>query len=459
VTTAIQPHEAARRLIERRQARADLLAFAQFTMPGYDPAPHLHLLAQRLHAIEQGDLKRLMVFFPPRHGKTEMVSIRFPCWYLGRHPRAKVVQAGYAESITLVHSRAARQVFLSPEMGRLFPALRGGASTVREAAHEWETAAGGSYYGVGVGGGLTGRGFNIGIIDDPVKDAEEARSPTVRQHIWDWYTQVFRTRAEPEGSIILIMTRWHDDDLAGRLLKQSHDDPEADQWEVLHLKAIDHEGNALWPARYPIEVLKQTRATIGSSQFAALYQGSPQIETGNIVKRDWWKFYDPDERPAFNRIVHSWDTAFKTKSANDWSVGTVWGQNETGVYLLDVWRARVEFPELKRAAVSLWERDRAIAVLVEDAASGQSLTQELRRETPIPVIPVKVDSDKVSRLYAVTPMIEAGRVFLPRRAPWLHDYLEELSAFPSGAYDDQVDSTTQALRYMMSAGTPNIRWL
>lgn len=410
-------------------------------------------MANKLEAIERGELKRLIVLMPPRHGKSELVSLRFPCWYLARHPDDYIIQAGYAESIALHHSRQARDIFISSEAMRLFPYIhhrpeRPGQETVipeRQAAHEWGTKQGGSYYAVGIGGGLTGRGFDVGIIDDPVKDEEEASSSTYRERAWDWYQKVFRTRAEPDAAIILVMTRWHQEDLAGRLLNQAREDPTADQWEVLHFKASE-DGRALWPERYSINELMKIQSSIGSRAYESLYQGSPTIAEGQIIKREWWRYYR--ERPQFLKTMHSWDTAFKDKSQNDYSVCTVWGEAQNGFYVLDVWREKVEFPELKRVAVALYERDRPNVVIVEDKASGQSLIQELQRNTRIPVLPVKVDRDKVARAYSITPLIEAGKVLLPEAAPWLFDYLEELSAFPNAAHDDQVDSTTQALSFM-----------
>jgi predicted phage terminase large subunit-like protein len=241
------------------------------------------------------------------------------------------------------------------------------------------------------------------------------------------------------------MTRWHKEDLVGRLLKQSKDDPTSDQWEVLHLPAIK-DNQALWQDRYSLEDLKSIRSTVGGRAFESLYQGNPTIAEGNIIKREWWKYYR--ERPTFTRIIDSWDTAFKAKAENNYSVCTVWGEAANGYYLLDVWRQKVEYPELKRAAISLHGRDKANVVLVEDKASGQSLIQELKRDTKLPVLPVKVDSDKVSRVNAVSPLIESGKVLLPESAPWLHDYIEELSSFPSAEHDDQVDSTSQFLAWV-----------
>lgn len=446
----------------RLNARSRLLPFCQYTDPNYIPAEHLKRLAEKLEAVERGEITRLIVVMPPQHGKSELISRRFPCWYLGRHPEDHIVQAGYAEGMALFHSRKARDIFVSSEMHNLFPQVyyrpeRAAQEVIipeRQAAHEWGTKQQGSYYAVGVGGGLTGRGFNIGIIDDPVKDAADASSKTYRDNTWDWYTTVFHTRQRPRAAIIIVMTRWHHDDIVGRLLKHQEENPDSDRWEVLHLKAIEN-GKALWPERYPLETLEKIKSSIGSRAFESLYQGEPSIAVGEIFKREWWQYFD--EPPDFQRVIHSWDTAFKKKQTNDFSVCTVWGEARNGYYLLNVWRGRVEFPELKTVAVAMFEKDKPSACLVEDLASGQSLIQELQRGTRLPVLPVKVDSDKITRASSVTPMIEAKKVFLPRNAPWLYDYLEELSSFPNGAFDDQVDSTTQALNWLRGGGEETVR--
>lgn len=450
----LRQKEAANELLRRRKSRNNLLDFCQYTMEDYQISPHLIVLIEKLEAIERGEIKRLIVIMPPRHGKSELVSVRFPCWYLARRPEEFIVQCGYSESIALVHSRKARDVFISVEMNTLFPEIayrpeRASQEIIipqRQAAQEWGTKQSGSYYAVGVGGGLTGRGFNLGLIDDPVKGYEDAQSETIREKTWEWYKSVFRTRVAPDAAIIIIMTRWHQDDLVGMLLQQAHDNPEADQWEVLHMPAISEDGKALWSERYPAEILNEVKNTIGARAFESLYQGRPVIASGQIFKREWWKYYD--ERPIFVRVVHSWDTAFKEGVHNDFSVCTVWGETDESFYLLDVWRGRVEFPELKRVAEALACRDTPNIILVEDKASGQSLVQELQRNTKLPILPIQVDRDKIARAESATPLIEAGKVKLPKYADWLYDFLEEVSAFPNAKYDDQVDSVTQALEYL-----------
>jgi len=437
-------------LLKRKEARDQLIPFCQLTFPGYQPASHLVALASKLEAVERGEIKRLMVFLPPRHGKSEICSVRFPARYLGHHPQAQVIGCSYAEGLAYTFSYAIRETILSPQYQRLWQYQLDQAGAVRwQIAGKADLRA--SYIASGVGGSIIGEGADLLIIDDPVKNIEEAESKNQRDRVWDWYRTVARTRLQPDASIVLIMSRWHQDDLAGRLLELARNDPKADQWVVLHLKAIEDD-KALWPERYPLDALEVIKASIGGRAFESLYQGEPTIAEGNIIKREWLRYYK--ESPSFNRIIHSWDTAFKAKSSNDYSVCTCWGETQNAYYLIDVWRGRAEFPELKRIAESLYERDKPVAVLVEDAASGQSLIQEFQRDTRIPLLPVKAERDKVVRTYAVTPLIEAGRVYLPEWAAWLYDYVEELSAFPNGQFDDQVDSTTQALNWLNTSKLP-----
>ena len=444
----VSPQKAAQELLKRRQARNHLLPFCQYTYPNYVGAGHLALLADKLEAAERGDIKRLMVFMPPRHGKSEIASIRFPAWCYGQDPQYQIIGCSYAESLAYTFSYAIRETISSPQYQRLWDINLDKSGSVR-----WQLSGKNnkrdSYIAAGVGGGITGEGADFLIIDDPVKNSEEAQSQVYRDKVWEWYTTTARTRLQPNGAIILIMTRWHKDDLAGRLIEQSRLDPKADQWNILHLKAIDN-GKALWAERYDIPTLENIRASIGSRAFTALYQGEPTVAEGNIIKREWWRYYKA--RPNFDKVIHSWDTAFKKGTTNDYSVCTVWGVTQNGFYLLDVWRKKVEFPELKRAVIALYDRDHPAEVLVEDKASGQSLVQELKRDTRIPIIPVKVDVDKEARVNAITPSIEAGKVFLPESAPWLFDYVEELSAFNNGEHDDQVDSTSQALKQLLTIG-------
>jgi len=289
------------------------------------------------------------------------------------------------------------------------------------------------------------------LIDDPLKDHEEANSETVRKALHEWYASVAYTRLMSGGAIIIIQTRWHEDDLAGWLLREHS----SENWDVLSLPAIAEqdegfrkEGKALWPERFPLPELEKIRAAIGGRAWASLYQQRPAAAEGAIFKRDWWQFFSSPLPVTMNQIVQSWDTAFKKGTENDFSVCTTWGVAGDGYYLLHLWRGRVEFPELKRVLASLAEQWKPNAILVEDKASGQSLIQELKLSTALPLIPVKADSDKQTRAQAITPLIEAGKVFLPQSAPWVSDFVEEMACFPNGVHDDVVDATTQALNYL-----------
>jgi predicted phage terminase large subunit-like protein len=301
---------------------------------------------------------------------------------------------------------------------------------------------------VGRGGSITGRGANLFLIDDPLKDREEANSVTIRKLLHEWYANVAYTRLEPGGAIVLIQTRWHEDDLAGWILREH---PRED-WHILNMPAIAEEdegwrkeGEALWPARFPLQELEAIKAAIGSAAWASLYQQRPAAAEGQIFRREWWQYYN--DPPESGLVVQSWDCAFKAGKENDYSVCTTWIATRRGYFLVSLWRGRVQFPDLKRQLDLQFQAWHPSAILVEDSASGQSLIQELCT-TNRPIIPRKPDSDKISRAQAVTPLIESGRVFLPQAAGWLGDFVDEFAAFPNAAHDDSVDSLTQALNYL-----------
>jgi predicted phage terminase large subunit-like protein len=433
-----------------------LVSYARAVCRELQIAVHHEFIATRLEAIEQGKIHRLMIFCPPRHGKTTWGTQLFPAWYLGKHPDRSIITATYGQDLADDFGRKVRNLVTAPLHQAIFPDCRlaDDASSMRR----FGTTAGGVYYAVGREGPITGRGAHLFIIDDPLKGPEEAHSETVRRALHDWYTSVAYTRLQPGAATVIIQTRWHQDDLAGWLLREHADEG----WEVISLPAIaeidEHfrrVGEALWPEQFPVEALQQIRTAIGEQAWARLYQQQPAAAEGVIFKREWWRLYlEPPQ--LFKRIVQSWDTGFKAGAENDYSVCTTWGVADNGYYLLWLWRGRVEFPELKRKLKSLAEQYNPNAILIEDKASGQSLIQELRSETSLPIRAVRADSDKVTRAHAVTPLIEAGRVFLPEDAAWLADYLEELSAFPNGLHDDAVDSTTQALNYLRKPSTTGI---
>jgi predicted phage terminase large subunit-like protein len=429
-------------------ARGDLACYATALWPQFSLAPHHNLIISKLEAVERGEIPRLMVFLPPRHGKSLITSTIFPAWYLGRNPDRNVIFATYGQALSDDHGRQVRNLLSDPLHEAIFSAGR--LSENCAAAHRFNTIQGGSYFAVGRDGPINGRGADLLILDDLLKGSSEANSEIIRRSQHDWYSSVAYTRLAPGGSIVLIGTRWHQDDLAGRLLSSSS----AEHWDVLSLPAIAEEdesfrrkGEALWPERYPLSVLEKIRAA-SERTFVSLYQQRPSAVEGAIFKRDWWQFYRPPAVGPFIRIIQSWDTGFKTGQENDFSAGTTWGVSENAFFLLHLCRVKAEFPELKGMMTSLAEERNPDVILIEDRASGQSLIQELRSSTRLPIRPVKPDNDKQSRAHAISPAIKAGKVFLPEGAPWLQDFLDEMSNFPNGLHDDIVDSTTQALNYL-----------
>jgi predicted phage terminase large subunit-like protein len=443
-----------------------LLAYAVGQWDGYTPAPHHKLLAKKLTGVANGTIKRLIIQMPPRHGKSMLASEFFPAWYLGLNPSHQVITATYAQGLADDFGRKVRNLINSVAHCWFFPDSV--MSDDSQAANRFNMAQRGAYFAVGAGGPITGRGADLLLIDDPIKGREDAESETMRQRLKDWYTGVARTRLMPGGAIVVIQTRWHDDDLAGWLQR----DHAHEGWDVLNLPALAEpddplgreEGAALWPEAYPVEELAIIRQSVGSRDWSALYQQRPSAAEGSVFKRENWKYYTPTEHEPKSlisalgcfQVVQAWDTAFKKGSLNDYSVGVTIGISVNRYYVLDCWRDRLEFPDLKRAVMAQAAKWGAHAVLVEDAAAGQSLIQELGRNTRIPLIPVKADKDKVSRANAVTPTHEAGLCYLPNGAHWLSDFVDEMAGFPSAPHDDQVDAWVHGMAWAMQANPPEV---
>ncbi len=406
-----------------------------------------------------------------------LISEYFPAWYLGRNPQNQIIFATYSFERSGDVGRKVRNQLIDPMHSQIFPGIS--VSKDNQGMNRISTTQGGNFFAVGVGGAIIGRGAHLFVIDDPIKSREEAESELQRGKLVDWFRSVAYTRLMPGNAIIVVQTRWHFDDLTGFLLE----DLKHENWHVLSLPAIaEHDddpmgraaGDALWPDRYPIETLYQIRDTIGTREWNSQYQQNPLPSSGGMINLDWFKRYkyqemqdgfaktqaDPDAPAPFGitRIACSWDTAFKEKQLNDPSACTIWGmtKNNSEFYLLEVVAERLGFPALKKRVIGIHDKFRGVLrrpvpVIVEDRGSGQSLIQELKNSTSIPVIAVTPENNKQIRLDAVAPIIEAGRVFLPDRAPWLVPYETELTRFPLWRTDDLVDSTSQFLQW---AGKP-----
>ncbi len=435
-------------------ARTDLAVFCALVWPRFEMAPHHRLIVEHLEKAERGEIDRLLITLPPRHGKSLIASTMFPAWYLGRNPDRSIIASSYGQELASDFGRRVRNFVAEPLHRAIFPKCV--HSDDSNAVHRFNLTAGGAYYAVGAGGPITGRGADLLLIDDPIKSREQAFSAAERKSLQSWYESVAYTRLQPGAAIVLIQTRWHQDDLAGWLLREHGDDG----WIVLNLPAIAEadegwrrEGAALWPKRFSLAKLAQIRAAVGGAAWAALYQQRPAAAEGAVFKREWWRYYTAATLPPrFESIIISLDTAFKVGTSNDYSVGVVLGVAANGYFVLDLMRGRYEFPALERQVLALAERWKPERILLEDKASGQSLLQTLRLNSRLPIVPVRVDADKLSRAHAVTALCETGNVLLPEAAPWLADFLDEVSSFPAAPHDDQVDALTQVLNFVSAEG-------
>lgn len=453
----------------RELARRTMGDFVLYVDDNYRMNWHHRLLCDYLDKLACKEIRRLMVFMPPRHGKSELVSRKFPAYLLGRNPDTSIISCSYSADLASRMNRDVQRLIDSEQYLELFPGTQLSNQHTRRFYETRYTRNNnmfevvdkkGTYRSSGVGGGITGMGGEYIIIDDPVKNREDADSATMREKVYDWYTSTLYTRLEKDGCILLTLTRWHEDDLAGKLLKAAEEG--ADQWTVLELPAVceyppkpydvRQEGEALWKWKYDEEALEKMKVTVGSRDWAALYQQHPTPGEGGTFKREWWNYYKvlPDGLYDF---VQSWDCTFKDAQSSDYVVGQVWARKGSSRYLLDQVRGRMSFTETLRAIRSLSAKwPQAIRKLVEDKANGTAVIDVLRKEIP-GLIPVEPEGGKIVRANAVTAVAEAGNIYLPDPsiAPWVHDFVEEHAVFPNGANDDQVDAQTQANTYYNSS--------
>lgn len=460
--SALAWHDLARDILSRpddyidERDRRRLGAFARRVFPGYESDAGIEAFVGELEAAAITPGSRTLIDRPPRHSKSLHVSEMLPAWYLGKFADRRVIAASHSAHLAYTFSRRVRNLIVDPRYP--FPGVTVAGDKAAVSAWDVEGTRGG-YAAVGVGGSPTGIGANLIIIDDPIRNAADADSRTMRDALWEWYQGTIRTRLEPGGSIVVTATRWSDDDLIGRLLAAEKTGGET--WAHLHSPAIDDDGHALWPERWPVPELLKIKDAVGSRVWQSQYQGDPQPAEGGTFKRQWWRPYRT--LPAdVTRAEITVDSAFKDGVANDFSVFALWARDTVGnAYLVRVWRARVQFPELiqmgKQAHAYASARFPTLRVplVVEDNASGQSAIQVWQRETGIPVVPYKPVGSKISRAEAITPVVEGGRAFVPEpdadNAGWLDDWLTEHDRFPTGSHDDAVDTSTMALSRLTAA--------
>ena len=570
-------------------------AFAQFIEPEFKRPSHIQTILKALFKIHTGEMKRLIVTLPPRHGKSMLISKLFPAWYLANNPNTNLIFSTYGQELADDFGRYVRNVYMQDSFNHIFPNIK--LSQDSSSAKKFSLNNNSTYFAVGAGGPITGRGgdcvvketmilthigyytieeickdfekykvysfdhnnrrfrykpinayvkknvsrllhietesgrelkctyehkilkanyqyveagflivgdriciinenhnlkfdkiksiekmfgefdvydievdnlhnyianhiivHNCIIIDDIIKNRQDANSPTIKKNIIDWYNSTLYTRLSPNGRLVIVNTRWAEDDLVGYLLNK-----EPDQWNVINMPAISEEGTALWPERWGIEKLNQIKSSIGSFEFASLYQQTPVPSEGAIIKKEWIRTYR--ELPYVKNYSWSWDTAIKVGQENDYSVGQLWAECENGYYLVDMVREKLEYPDLRRAVQSLYNKYKSSEIIIEDKASGQQVIQDLKRMGNLPVIGVipgkQMPTTKLERMQLVSPIFEAGKVFIPEVEKWSWDFIHEMVIFPQGKHDDICDATTQYLarKINFASKIPNIRML
>ena len=413
-------------------ARRSLLRFTEYTNPQYQRAQHHAQIAAKLEAVERGEIDRLMIFMPPRHGKSELASKRFPAWCLGRDPSRQIIAASYNSDLANDFGRNVRNIVAEPEFGQVFPGV--GLASDSQAANRMNTNHGGAYVAAGVGTAVTGRGAHIALIDDPFKDREEADSERRRNTVWDWYRSTLYTRLMPSGAIVLIQTRWHEDDLAGRLLEH-----EAGQWDVLELPAVNDAGEALWPEWYDKAALDRIKATIGPREWSALYQQKPQPDDGTFFQREWFQTWG--KLPAL-RYYGTSDYAV-TDGGGDYTVHRIWGIASNGdVYRVDGYRAQDTSDKWIEAKLDLVAKYKPLCWFGEGGVIQKAIEPMLRRRMRERNVHCRIEwmpsvADKPTRARSFQAMAATQRVFFEPGAD-----IAEFLVFPAGKHDDDVDTAS-----------------
>jgi len=448
--------------LKREKAQVSFMDFVHEMWPGFIHGRHHKILAKKFEEIREGKLKRLMISLPPRHTKSEFGSFLLPAWFLGNDPSKKIIQCSNTAELAVGFGRKVRNLVDSEQYAKIFPnvALRSDS----KAAGRWATNAGGDYFAIGVGGTVTGKGADLLIIDDPHSEQEAAiaaTNPEVYDKVYEWYSSGPRQRLQPGGAIIIIMTRWSKRDLIGKVL-QSTIERDGEEWEVINLPAILPSGNSLWPEFWSLKELEALRNELPVGKWNAQYQQEPTSEEGALIKREWWQVWEKEDPPRCDFIIQSWDTAFTKNERSDYSACTTWGifykdenENDPNIIMLDAFKDRMEFPQLKKVAYETYKEWEPDAFIVEGKASGLPLIYELRAMgIPVSEFTPTRGNDKIARINSVSDLFASGKVWAPRRR-WAEEVIEEMAAFPNSDHDDFVDSASQALiRYRKGGFIP-----
>ena len=445
----------------KKLAEERFIAFVNRMWPTFISGRHHARMAEAFERVARGECKRLIINMPPRHTKSEFASYLFPAWFLGKYPHKKVIQCSHTAELAVGFGRKVRNLVDTDVYNKVFPDLH--LQVDSKAAGRWNTSKGGDYFAIGIGGAVTGKGADVLIIDDPHSEQEAALAeinPDIYDKTYEWYTSGPRQRLQPGGSIVIVMTRWSKRDLTAQVLKAAAQRG-GDEWEVIEFPAILPSGNPLWPEFWPMEELAVLRDELPNSKWQAQYQQSPTSDTSAIVKREWWQEWPDDNPPTCDFILMAWDTAFEKTQRADYSACTTWGVfykpdaaglEQANIILLNAFRDRMEFPELKKCAIEeyrAWEPD---SVIIEKKASGAPLIYEMRAMgIPVQEFTPSRGNDKISRLNAVSDLFASGRVWAPATR-WAEEVIEEVASFPGSEHDDYVDTVSMAMMRFRKGG-------
>ena len=442
------------------KSKDDFLKFAKFVWPAFIEGPHHRIMGEKFKKVANGEIKRVIINIAPRHGKSELTSWLLPAWMLGRNPARKIIAATHTAEFSVRFGRKVRNLIDSEEYKRIFPDVTLKADS--KAAGRWDVSGGGEYFAVGVGGAMTGRGADLLIIDDPHSESAGI-NPSIEyfDSVYEWYSSGPRQRLQPGGSIIIVMTRWHQSDLTGQILESSEKRKGADKWEIIELPALYDSGEPLWPDFWSKEELNAIKAELPQSKWLSQYQQNPTAEEGALIKREYWKEWPKLDPPNCSFVIQSIDTAHVKTARSDFSAITTWGVfdhiDENGklvpnIILLDAINEKLEFPELKKRAYELYESYEPDSFLIEAKAAGLPLLQELRSSgIPVTDYTPSRGQDKLSRVNAVSDIFASRLVWYPK-TPWAEEVIEQCASFPRGAHDDLVDATTLALMRFRQGG-------
>jgi len=452
----------AKRSIAFDKAKDDFMVFVNYVWPTFIHGEHHVKMARAFERVATGQCKRLIINMPPRHTKSEFASYLLPAWFLGKFPQKKVIQTSHTAELAVGFGRKVRNLVDSDVYKDIFPTV--GLQADSKAAGRWATNSGGDYFAIGVGGAVTGKGADILIIDDPHSEQEAALSetnPEIYDKTYEWYTSGPRQRLQPGGAIIIVMTRWSKKDLTGQVVKAATQ-REGEEWEVIDFPALLPSGKPLWPQFWSKIELLALKNELPNAKWQAQYMQQPTSDVSAIIKREWWRIWEEDYPPQCEFLIQSWDTAFLKTQRSDYSACTTWGvfyqthegtgRQQANVILLNAFKKRMEFPELKMRAKQEYMEWGPDALIVEAKAAGSPLIFELRAAgVPVQEYTPSKGNDKIARLNSVADIFASGLVWVPN-THWAEELVDEVASFPSGEHDDLVDSTSQALMRFRRGG-------